>query len=385
MEAEQKVAHVGLDCHKTFSRVTARSAENRVLWRARWEHRDRRALREQLRRLPPGNPVVLEGTFGWAWMTDELEAGGLCPLLASSRKLAGRRQARGLAKCNRLDADLLSELPAERTRWWAIWLPPQEVRQRREWLRYRMALVRTQTALKNRVHGLLHQHGIILDVSDIFQGAGRRALQRLVGPAASALPPSTRAALRGYLQLLDHVRRQIATVTREFRRQVARHPVAERLRTIPGLAYILAYTILAEVGDFDRFPDARHLASYSLLAPRADESGDEDESNPRGRHLGRAGRRTLKWAWIEAAHSAVRSGGVWRALFDAHTDGGQRNRRHGVIRVAHRLCTVAFACQREAHDYQPVPPPRPGSPATRRRSKRPGPGQPNVAMVPASS
>ena len=275
METNERAASVGLDCHKTFSRVTARSAEQRVLWRARWEHRDRPKLRTVLRQLPPGTPVVLEGTFGWAWMTGKLEA-----------------------------ADLLSELPGERSRWRAIWSPPAAVRQQRE-----------------------------------------------------------------------------------------------RLRSLPGISYILAHTIAAEVGDFARFPDARHLASYSLLAPRADESGDEDESRPLGRHLGRAGRRTLKWAWLEAAHGAVRSRGVGRQLFDAHAEGGTRNRRPGYIHVAHRLCLVAFACQRDQKDYQPVPPPRPGTAPHRRRGaalapyphaaarqrapKRPGVGQSNQPMVPA--
>ncbi len=397
MESSARVACVGLDCHKMFSRVTARGADQQVLWRGRWEHRDRPKLRNILHQLPRQTPVVLEGTFGWAWIADELEAAGLTPYLASSRKVAAWRKARGLAKCNRLDADLLSELPGERSRWWAIWLPPPAVRQQREWLRYRMTLVRTQTGLKNRVHALLHQHGIILDVSDIFGAAGRRALQRLSGPGATRLPAETQLILRGYLQLLDHVRRQIAAVTRTVHRQVTQSSIAERLRQLPGISYILAHTIAAEVGDFARFATARQLASYSLLAPRANESGNEDETHPLGRRLGYAGRRTLKWAWLEAAHGAVRSGGFWRQYFDGHTDGGTRNRQRGYIRVAHRLCSVAFACQRKQTDYQPEPPPRPRARRRRpaieaalapakpqgRAAKRPGVGQPNRPMVAA--
>lgn len=391
MEQDQRVACVGLDCHKRFSRLTARNASQQIVWRTRWDHRQSRAFWDKLDQLPRHTPVVLESTFGWAWMADRLAAAGLAPQLASSRKVAAWRAARGLAKCDRLDADLLSELPAERGRWWAVWLPPPELRQRREWLRYRMSLVRTQTALKNRVHALLHQHGILLEVSDLFGAAGRRRLQLLIGPGAVDLPATTRAVLRGHLQLLNHLRRQLAAATRTLRQLVTRCPVAERLRQLPGIAYVLAYTIAAEVGDFGRFRTARHLASYSLLAPRANESGVEGAARPQGRHLGRAGRRTLKWAWLEAAHGAVRSGGVWRQLFDAHTEGGQRNRQHGYIRVAHRLCTVAFACQRDQKDYDPLPPPRPGTRGRRRRSaaacprhdanQRPGEGQPGQPMV----
>ncbi|MGA2584992.1 MAG: hypothetical protein ABSG31_17095 [Tepidisphaeraceae bacterium] len=41
--------------------------------------------------------------------------------------------------------------------WWEVWLAPQEVRDQRELLRYRMALVRAQTQTKNRIHAILHR------------------------------------------------------------------------------------------------------------------------------------------------------------------------------------------------------------------------------------
>ncbi len=55
---------MGLDNHKNFGRLTARDANNRVLFRQRLDHADRRKLREQLRRFPAGTPLVLEASFG---------------------------------------------------------------------------------------------------------------------------------------------------------------------------------------------------------------------------------------------------------------------------------------------------------------------------------
>ena len=92
---------------------------------------------------------------------------------------------------------------------------------------------------------------------------------------------------------------------------------------LPGVGPVLAHTILAEVGDFRRFRSAKYLASYSLLAPRALDSGEDDQEAPKGRHVGHIGRRTLKWAWIEAAHGAVRRGGRFREVFDRYTEGGK--------------------------------------------------------------
>jgi hypothetical protein len=88
MRRESKVTQAGLDNHKDFSRLSARDAAGKIVFRRRLEHKDRGALREDLRRLPPGTPVVLEGTFGWGWMSEELKGCGLDPHLSSSRKVA---------------------------------------------------------------------------------------------------------------------------------------------------------------------------------------------------------------------------------------------------------------------------------------------------------
>ena len=231
MRTNQKVAQVGCDCHRMFSRITARDDDGRIIRRQRLEHGDRVKLREQLSGWPKGTPVILEGTFGWGWMSDELLAAGLDPHLAGSTKIAAWRKARGLAKSDRLDADLLSELWTQQPRWWEVWLAPPEVRDQREWLRYRMSLVKTQTAVKNRIHAVLHRHGLIHEFSDLFGVAGRSYLSSLIVAHDVRLPESGRLTLKGHLQLLDQLRRQIASATRAFRKQVLASSTAMRLRS----------------------------------------------------------------------------------------------------------------------------------------------------------
>jgi transposase len=369
---------MGLDGHRTFSKVTARDANGVVVWRQRLEHQDRRPLRRALAEWPRV-PVVLEGTFGWGWLSDELKNAGLEPHLASSKKVAAWRQARGLAKSNRTDADLLSELWSQQPRWWEVWLAPPRVREQREWLRYRRTLVGLQTGLKNRVHAILHRHGIVHEESDLFGARGRRFLLHLAleKENVSLLPSSARTILKQYLQLLDHLRRQIASVTREIRRFVSRTPAAERLRTLPGIDYLRAHTLLTEIGDIERFASAKALAAYSLVAPIAKDSGEEDpRETPKGRHVGHAGRRTLKWAWIEAAHGAVRADARFAEIFARRTNGGTRDRNRGYIAVAHELCRVAFVLLTKERNYQAEPPARPGS-----KESRPGTGQPEHPRV----
>jgi len=106
---------------------------------------------------------------------------------------------------------------------------------------------------------------------------------------------------------------------------------------------------------------------------------------------GHAGRRTLKWAWIEAAHGAVRRGGRFGEIFDRRTDGGKRDRNRGYITVGQELCRIVYAMWNREVDYSETPPPRPGRGKRRRdsrrarevtlRTSRPGTGQPDDAMV----
>jgi transposase len=242
-----------------------------------------------------------------------------------------------------------------------------------------------QTRLKNQIHAILHRHGIVHDYSDLFGRGGRRFLNILVAQNESTLRDSAKATLKGYLQILDQVRRQIAIVTRQIRRQLHRSVHGMHLQTIPGIASILSYTILAEIGRIDRFKTYKQLASYALLAPLADDSGEEDEESPKGRRIGLAGRRTLKWAFIEAARGAVHGGGRFREIFDRRTNGGKKDRNRGYITVAHELARVVHVVLKKRVAYTERPPARPGSVVRRRvcRKSRPGTGQPDTAMVAA--
>jgi transposase len=350
-----------MDCHRNFSIASARDGSQRVVWRRRLNHADRNEFRKELGSWPKGTPVILEGTFGWGWISDEALQAGLEPHLCSGRKVAGWREARGLPKSNKRDADLISELWGEKSRWWEVWCAPPETRDLRELLRYRMGLVAMQTAIKNQVHATLHRHGLVHEFADLFGRAGRHWLSAVLENPPVEFRENGRRTLAGHLGLLDQVRQRIAAATRQFRATVRRHPAARRLMTLPGVSTILGYTIVAEVGTIDRFASGRCLSRYSLMAPLSNDSGEERAGAPIGRHVGKVGRVTLKWAWIEAARSAVRKSPRMRQLWDRYTDNGQHDRNRGYIAVGHQLCLIGYALWKKDVDYQEMSPLRPGS------------------------
>ncbi len=381
----ENVACGGMDVHYKFSKVTLRDYKGHIVARERLDHRDREKLKQRFWQWPGGSEIVMEASFGWAWLSDLMIDAGLTPRLSNCFKVEKMRKARGWVKTNKKDADLLSLLPAEPTNWWEVWLAPPEVRDRREWIRYRAELVRVQTQTKNRIHSVFHRHGIFHDFSDLFGGAGRAFLGQLCRDGDGKLSGGALAALRGQVRLLDQVRKQLADVGRALRKELERNSLTKVLTSIPGFGLILSHVLKAEIGMIERFRNDKPLASYCLLAPRADETGEGDPHRaPLGRHLGHRGNRTLKWAFIEAAHGAVRRGGKWRAMFDRYTDGGRKNRNRGYIKVARQLVKVVYAVWSKNMPYMESPPGRPGSGKRKlRRNSRSGTGQLYRPMVAA--
>ncbi len=377
------VACAGMDVHYKFSNVTFRDAGGKVVRRQRLAHPDRRQLRERLSRWPTGIPVIMEASFGWGWLSDLMEEAGQQVHLSNCYKVEQMRKARGWVKTNKKDADLISLLPFEQSDWWQVWRAPPDVRNRREQMRFRADLVGSQTRVKSRIHAIFHRHGIFHEFSDLFGCKGRKFLVELCLYNPANLSPQVLLALRGQLKLLDHLRRQLADVARILHKQLAKTPLTMRLKTIPGIGLILAHVLAAEIGRIERFKNQKTLASYSLLAPRADDTGQDDPSHsPLGRHLGIRGNKILKWALIEAAHGAVRSGGKWRAMFDRVTDGGRKNRSRGYIKVARDLVKVVYAVWAKDVDYQAIAPVRPGCDKKKSRSET---GQLLHPMVHAST
>lgn len=389
----EKVVCGGMDVHYKFSNVTFRDAQGKVVCRERLEHRDKGALAKHLSQWPREVPIAMEGSFGWGWISDVMIQQGLNPQLANSLKIEGMRKARGWVKTNKKDADLVSLMPLEKSDWWKVWMPPPQVRDRREWTRFRADLVKTQTQVKNRIHAIFHRHGIHHDFSDLFGAAGRGFLKKLKEDGGGLLSGGALWAFKGQVELLGYVREQLANLMRELHQHLQRTTVTRQLkRTIPGFGVVLPHVVVAEVGDMARFGyDDKRFASYCLLAPRAQDSGEPTDEPAVGRRLGHRGNRVLKWAMIEAARAAVRKGGIWRAMYDRYTHGGKKQRNRGYIKVARGLAKQVVKEWKKALGGPEQGPsvPQASSPKKHRRggrgrgSTRSGTGAPYHPMVQA--
>jgi transposase len=237
--------------------------------------------------------AAIESMNGARFVHDQLELGGWQVEIADAVKVKGLAPL--ACKTDRIDARVLAEL-CWRDLVPAVWLPDPEVRGERERARFRIHLVRHRTSLKNRVHASLLAHGVPCPVTDLFGASGRRLLERL------ELPEPWAGDVAASLRLIDELDQEIDRCERELRRLGADHRYVPLLVTIPGIAWVLAYTIAAEIGEIDRFPSPVKLAGYTGLCPRVYQSGGSDRRGT----LSKQGPRYLRWALIEATNHACR-------------------------------------------------------------------------------
>jgi transposase len=242
-----------------------------------------------------GEPVeaAIESMNGARFVHDTLEHLGWDVEIADALKVKGLAPL--AAKTDKIDAWVLAEL-ARRELVPAIWLPDPTNRAERERARFRLHLVRHRTALKNRIHATLIAFGHPVPVADLFGTQGRDLLARL------AIPEPWATTLATSLRFVDELDREIDACTAELRAMGADHPYVPLLMTAPGIAWVLGYTIAAEIGDVGRFSSPKKLAGYTGLCPIVRQSGRRDDRGP----LAKNGPKYLRWALIEAATQAAR-------------------------------------------------------------------------------
>jgi transposase len=252
-------------------------------------------LRRLAARFVSEGPVrgVIESMNGARFVHDTLELAGWEVAIADAQKVKGLAPL--ACKTDRIDAWVLAEL-SRRDLVPAIWLPDPQVRAHRERARFRLHLVHHRIGLKNRIHASLIAFGHACPTSDLFGVHGRELLAEL------AFPEPWASDIAACLELIDHLDRQIAQIEADLRREGADHPYVPLLMTVPGISWILAYTIAAEIGDIGRFEAPKKLCGYSGLCPRVFQSGDTDR---RGK-LTKQGPKHLRWALVEAAVHAAR-------------------------------------------------------------------------------
>jgi transposase len=328
--------YAGIDLHANNNVVAVLDERDRIVYEQRLPNELSRVLAALAPYRESLEAAAVESTFNWYWLVDGLMAAGYTVKLVNTAKVpiydglkrtGDEHDARHLAHLMRLGL-----LPTGH-------IYPKEERGVRDLLRKRAQLVRCRTAQILSVQNLANRncgHGISAGDIRKLDEAG---ISRLCGEdAARAM------AMRSNLAVLHCVDEQIRGLERVVLEQAKLKPAFEQLLTVTGIGKILGMVIMYEAGDMERFAKVGNFASYARCVDSARTSNEKKKGEGNRKN----GNKYLSWAFVEAAHFAVRYSERMRAFYQR-----KKAKRNGVVAikaVAHKL---ARACYHVLKDQAP--------------------------------
>ena len=321
--------YIALDIHKHYCVIAGVDREGRVVLQAvRVEHAD---LEEWLQKnLQPTDHVVIESTTNAWHVYDLLEPLVERVVVANPIKVKQIAQAR--VKSDIRDTLILARLLAANLVP-EVWVPPAHVREMRQLLSQRRQLVETHTQIVNRMHSVAHRHHLKHERGKRFNEKNT-AWQK-----DKCLSKVEQFQVELEMENREYIEKQITRIGKEVAKMSHKNPWAESmtyLMQLPGFGVITGMTVLAAIGDVQRFADAKHLASYSGLTGGLEQSGTKLVQ----KGITKEGRKELRWAMVEVAQRAVKSDPNWKRKFQEMEKRMHRNQ--AIVAIARQLLELVW-------------------------------------------
>jgi transposase len=228
-------------------------------------------------------------------------------------------------------------------------MPPQQTRQWRALIAYRQMLVGRRVTTQNRIRSFLVGQGLPAP-----RGAKAWSSTGLDGIAQHARPLADCAAdelWRGLLLLALTELRQVRALLDQAEQRLdalAKADVGvQTLETIPGVGTRTAETIVAYLGDPQRFETGKQVSAYGGLVPRQYQSGETDR---RGR-ITRRGPALLRKVLVECAWVMLRYNPWARAVYKRLSHGKAR-KKQAIVALARKLLVRCWAMLRDGAPWR---------------------------------
>lgn len=238
------IQFVGLDVHKKVIEACLLDEEGRIIRRDRFDCNQKAIEQFARERLQSQDRVALEATTN-TWGV----VGLLKPFVAKvviSNPLRTKAIAQAKVKTDRVDALVLAQLlrcdylPD-------VWEPDEKTQRLRHLTSRKGSLAHQQTAIKNRIHSVLHERLIAAPFTDLYGTIGMNWLKSL------PLDEGGRATIDSELRLLKGVQGEIALLDQSLYEKGYCDPRVKLLITLPGVDVNVAQTLLAVFGELSRF------------------------------------------------------------------------------------------------------------------------------------
>ena len=258
-------------------------------------------------------------------------------------------------------------------------IPPADIRELRDLVRYRFKLGCMITSEKNRAHNCLTVSNLKLDdvFSDIFGKSSRSITEQILqhpgetfdvtpfvdsrcktpmeeiqAAVDGAISAEQAVKLRQCLSHIDELEKHKAEIEREIFRLSDKYGDALTLiRTVPGFDKnpLTAIQVLSEIGgDMSVFPTAKNLVSWAGCCPRNDQSNQKIKST----RISRAG-SYFKPVLVQIANALIKSKKHPEFAARYRRIKARRGHKKAIIAICRMLLTAIWHILADLKPYTP--------------------------------
>jgi len=330
--------YVGIDVHKKFCQAAVIDEDGELLDQIRFLNTKEEIKDFAFKLLTFKDDVkaVVESTGNlWIQIYDILEKYGIEVFLSNPWKT--RLIAEAKIKTDKVDAKILARL-LRADMLFTCYVPGEEIRNRREFLRARVDFVKNKTQIKNRIHSILDKHGLRFPSTPFTQKAIVWLKEQDLGFMDSAV-------VKSQLALLETLDEQISVMESKIAAIAVDDPQIKLLMTMPGIGYFAASMLVAEIGDIDRFGNDKKISSWAGLAPRISQSGEKTRIGRTGR-----GNKRVAGLMVQCAHSARRHDPRFKRFYDRYHKRSGKGK--ALVAVAHEMIRIVYFMLRDNEPYR---------------------------------
>jgi transposase len=340
--AETFQSFVGVDLHKCTVTLTSVDSTGEIK-RLKISTKSTGKIEEWLRALPGPVWMAVEACPFVEWFIDRFrECVGRIDV-ADATELSNRRGKRRKTDFND-SLDMAVRL--SRGECPLGFIADEELMQLRKRGRHWRHLSRLLSRTKHGMKSLLNAANIR---GPKFDGA---AAQRWFLADRDLLKPVQQQAFADFIDVLmlterhrERLRREIIFATRSERFA----PLVALLMSVPGIGEIWAAIIAAEIGPFDRFPNADALEFWAGLTADMKESAGRTASG----NITKAGSATLRWALCQAAVTLCQCDAAQEAIRQRLVQ--RIGKAKANVAMGRRLLRILYAMVRDQKAFERGP------------------------------
>ena len=337
---------IGVDLHKTTVTLVAVAPDGAMIEKMTINTKCREKISAWLLVLPRPSHLAVEAVGFVEWFIECFRPGVDRIDIADATELANRRGKR--RKNDWRDAlDMAQRLA--RGECPLGYIADDELMQLRKlgrhWRQLSSMLARTKQFMKS-----------ILLAANLrgpkFDGG---SAQRWLVAHGHLLKPAQRQAFADFthiIQMIEFQRGPLRYAIIEANRSERFAPMTKLLQSVPGIGEIWSCIIAAEIGPFQRFPNADALEFWAGLTSDLKESAGRTQSGK----ITKAGSRTLRWALCNAALTLCHSDATQEAIRQRliRKTGGIKGKANTAM--GRRLLRTLYAMVRDGEPYRGGPP-----------------------------